>query len=198
MEDTTDQSNIGSPNTNISFETAAQTPARLQLVSHAHSPPHQPPPHLKYDLRCIQNPPKALRDSQTGLSKRLREHLLDHQDFQELLNCAEEEIRAAMAAHLAEGRTTNENKDDDDDDETDLDGYSVTLSVAAFCARGHHRSVAFIEELAIRKWPSKWEVRVVHRDLNREKSAHGKKHRDGMGKNRGRQAGGFDLVLGNE
>ncbi|KAM7183871.1 hypothetical protein V8F33_013322 [Rhypophila sp. PSN 637] len=105
-----------------------------------------------------------------------------------------------MAVHLAEGQTTNEDKDDDDDDdyETDLEGYNVTLSVAAFCARGHHRSVAFIEELAIRKWPREWEVRVIHHDLNRAKSAHGKKHWDGMDKPKGRQAGGFDLVLGNE
>ncbi|KAG7286255.1 hypothetical protein NEMBOFW57_008562 [Staphylotrichum longicolle] len=71
--------------------------ALLLLTSHAHAPPLQPPAHLKYDLRCIENPPKALRDSHTGLSKRLREHLRSHRDFCELLDRAESEIREAMS-----------------------------------------------------------------------------------------------------
>jgi RNase adaptor protein for sRNA GlmZ degradation len=152
----------------------------LLLTSHAHSPPLQPPPHLKYDLRSIENPPKALRDSHDGLSKRLREHLLSHQDFTVLLDRAETDIRTAV---------------------TELDGQVVTsgeattLSVAAFCARGRHRSVAFVEELATRAWPSGWEVRVVHRDLQNGRSRQGKQRR---GKMNGREAGGFHLVLGDE
>src|SRR5690242_6638847 len=103
--------------------------ALLLLTSHAHAPPLQPPAHLKYDLRCIENPPKALRDSHTGLSKRLREHLRSHRDFCELLDRAESEIREAMSGH---------------DLATEADDGAVSLSVAAFCARGHHRSVGFV------------------------------------------------------
>ena len=55
--------------------------AILVLTSHAYSLPLQPPPQLKYDLRAIENPPKTLRDSHTGVSKRLREHMRSHQDF---------------------------------------------------------------------------------------------------------------------
>jgi hypothetical protein len=46
-----------------------------------------------------------------------------------------------------------------DDDAVTSGG--VTLSVAAFCARGHHRSVAFVEDLATRAWPPEWEVRLL-------------------------------------
>lgn len=41
------------------------------------------------------------------------------------------------------------------------------LRVSAFCARGHHRSVAFVEELARRAWPTEWGVKVVHRDVHK-------------------------------
>ncbi|KAL2125757.1 hypothetical protein VTI74DRAFT_2847 [Chaetomium olivicolor] len=68
----------------------------LLLTSHAHSPPLQPPAQFKYDLRSIENPPKALRDSHTGISKRLREHLRRHQDFTILLDRAETDIRNAV------------------------------------------------------------------------------------------------------
>jgi hypothetical protein len=151
--------------------------AVLLLTSHAHSPPLQPPAQLQYNLRSIENPPKSIRDSYTGVSKRLREHLQGHQDFTNLLDRAETEIRAAMSGL----------------DVTTSDG--TVLSVAAFCARGHHRSVGFIEELAARTWPSGWEVRVVHRDLHSHRSSQGKKRK---GKEDRRAAGGFHLVLGDE
>jgi hypothetical protein len=82
-----------------------------------------------------------------------------------------------------------------------MSGLDVTtsagtvLSVAAFCARGHHQSSGFIEELATRTWPSGWEVRVVHRDLNSHRSHQGKKRKC---REDGRVAGGFYLVLGDE
>lgn len=154
--------------------------AILLLTSHAHAPPLQPPAHLKYDLRSVENPPKALRDSHTGLSKRLREHLRSHRDFCELLDRAESEIREAMSGY---------------DLATEADGGAVSLSVAAFCARGHHRSVGFVEELGGRKWPEGWEVRVVHRDLKSGREGQkwkGKRRGGGKG---GREVGGFELVL---
>ena len=153
----------------------------LLLTSHAHSPPLRPPAQLKYDLRSIQNPPKALRDSHTGVSKRLREHLRSHPDFVALLDQAETDIQTAVAG--LEAATSGEG--------------GVTLSVAGFCARGHHRSVAFVEELATRAWPSGWEVEVVHRDLHVGRSRQGKQRKGGRGCD-GSDAGGFHLVLGNE
>ncbi len=146
----------------------------LLLTSHAHSPPLQPPAQLKYDLRCIENPPKALRDSHTGLSKRLREHLRSHQDFTDLLERAEAEIKTAVSA---------------------LDEDPPVLSVAAFCARGHHRSVAFVEELAAREWPTGWEVRAVHRELENGRARQGRQRK---GRRGNREEGGFHLVLGEE
>ncbi|KAK3316848.1 hypothetical protein B0H66DRAFT_306556 [Apodospora peruviana] len=162
--------------------------AVLLLTSHAHSPPLQPPPRLKYDLRSIDNPPKALRDSHTGVSKRLREHLLSHQDFNDLLDRVEADIRLAMSEAL-DAQDHAEAKDNEEE---------TVLSVAAFCARGHHRSVAFVEELAAKSWPSGWEVRVIHRDLHKAKSTQkGKQHGRGGGSAR-KQVGGFDIVLGHD
>jgi hypothetical protein len=38
------------------------------------------------------------------------------------------------------------------------------LRLGCFCARGYHRGVAFVEELARRAWAEEWGVEVVHRD----------------------------------
>ncbi|KAK6542060.1 hypothetical protein TWF694_007831 [Orbilia ellipsospora] len=53
--------------------------------SGAHYGPLKPPATLRYDLRNITNPPKKLRDTLDGRSKKLREHLLNEQDFADLL-----------------------------------------------------------------------------------------------------------------
>lgn len=45
------------------------------------------------------------------------------------------------------------------------------LHVGCFCARGQHRSVGFVEELAKRKWPKNWELDVVHRDLGHSRAS---------------------------
>lgn len=208
----------------------------LLLTSHAHAPPLLPRAALSYDLRAVENPPKAVRDSYTGVNKRLREHMLAQDGFVELLGRAEGEVRRFMEAVEREqpaasavrgegessasrdveedgeekGEGWDEDENDTQDDEGDGDGDSHEeddgeagrstdediLSVAAFCARGHHRSVAFVEELARRKWPPGWEVRVVHRDLGKARSQQGKGHgRGGRGGSR-RAAGGFHLVHG--
>ena len=36
------------------------------------------------------------------------------------------------------------------------------------CGSGHHRSVAFAEELRRRDWPGEWKVEVSHRDVTSE------------------------------
>lgn len=163
----------------------------LILISHASSPPLAPPPDLKYDLRSAPNPPKAIRDKYTGLDKRLREHLLGEERFVEMLETAELEIGEVMGGvverwsgdegdgqdEVEEGEHEDEDEDEDRDGEGEED--RPTLRVGAFCAAGKHRSVAFVEELARRKWP--WEVRVEHRDLGKSRRNDERKRR-GQGK----------------
>ncbi|KAF2034680.1 hypothetical protein EK21DRAFT_85253 [Setomelanomma holmii] len=204
----------------------------LILYSHGRTPPLHPPPDLKYDLRDVSSPPKALRDASDGRSKRLREHLLSDEKFMQKLGEVERNILDDMERKIkdwdadkdAQGGeeeeehagTTRETRrkvglEDGDKDERDLHGaddegevddedeeppqYETheqppkpTLRVGCFCALGHHRSVAFVEELARRKWPKEWGVEVVHRDLERRKGG-GK--REGQRRNwRGRDRGG--------
>lgn len=56
------------------------------------------------------------------------------------------------------------------------DGKSTELRVGCFCEVGRHRSVAFVEELARRKWPSDWEVEIYHRDVDQSKSKNKNQH----------------------
>lgn len=143
----------------------------LILISHASSPPLNPPPDLKYDLRSAPNPPKAIRDKCTGLDKRLREHLLAEEKFLEMLDRAERDIREAMEGVVERwkerGESAEVEKDEDDEEYEDSEGDGPVLRVGAFCAMGKHRSVAFVEELARKKWP--WDVTVEHRDLYRSR-----------------------------
>lgn len=186
----------------------------LILYSHARTPPLNPPPDLKYDLRNIPNPPKALRAVSDGRSKRLREHLLSDPTFVAKLNEGEREIREAMRRKLdkyenststvadsgegdrgereEEEEEGEENKtdeksrqaaegDEDDEDTEDRENEdvenkdeendeSILLRVGCNCALGHHRSVAFVCELASRDWPKDWLVQVEHRDLEKKRS----------------------------
>jgi hypothetical protein len=56
--------------------------------------------------------------------------------------------------------------------DNELDGH--VLRVGCCCARGRHRSVAFVEELARRQWPKDWDVQVEHRDLCNNKGSSAK------------------------
>lgn len=140
----------------VTEETAAPT---LTLTSHAQSPPLLPPPDLKYDLRSLGNPPKAIRDSFTGLSKRLREHMLSQDEFSSFLDRAEADIKEKMADLVGVDGAMKDQQD------------QAALFVGIFCSGGKHRSVAFVEELARRKWPSNWAVHVVHRDVHKPRNA---------------------------
>ncbi|OAL53189.1 hypothetical protein IQ07DRAFT_677932 [Pyrenochaeta sp. DS3sAY3a] len=95
----------------------------LILYSHGRSPPLFPAPDLKYDLRSIPNPPKALREVSDGRSKRLREHLLSEPKFVDKLRDVEADIRRAMQEKTEEwelekfeseqiGETDDEKNDD--------------------------------------------------------------------------------------
>jgi RNase adaptor protein for sRNA GlmZ degradation len=184
------------------------------ILSHAHAPPLNPAANLTYDLRTVPNPPKAIRDSYTGVDKRLREHMRQHDAFRELLVRAEGDIKEALAVLIGErgdGQVAVEDGGEDDDDEShgdeshvDDDEHEINdevdenhandgpvLRVGVFCARGQHRSVAFVEELARLDWPRDWEVRVLHRDLGKERG--GGKGGRGRGK-RGGKASEMDFV----
>ncbi|KAH7131969.1 hypothetical protein B0J11DRAFT_520449 [Dendryphion nanum] len=179
----------------------------LILYSHARTPPLNPAPDLKYDLRNIPNPPKALRAVSDGRSKRLREHLLSEEKFVERLEIVEGEVRAAMEGRIEEFgggeeeqeeelRVGREGKEENRDEQghsdvlpNEIENLSESdedererpiLRVGCNCALGHHRSVAFVCELAARAWPKTWEVRVLHRDLDRKRSG---------GKRQGQKAG---------
>lgn len=65
---------------------------RLQIFSYAHSPPLTPAPHLKYDLRKISNPPREMRQSYDGRSRRLKEFMSHDEDFVRMRDRAEREI----------------------------------------------------------------------------------------------------------
>ncbi|KIW01568.1 uncharacterized protein PV09_07042 [Verruconis gallopava] len=176
------------------------------LTSYAHVPPLHPTPRLKYDLRSTPDPPKSIRDAHTGISKKLRDHMLHQDHFCELLDKAEEDITAKVkvvekefhegitpsSPVLERKRTWSQQKYSDDegdevdedgevedeekkeDDDDDPEGKRPVLRVGAFCERGQHRSVAFVEELAARDWPKEWEIRIVHRDLGKKKGSNNK------------------------
>ncbi|KAF7192588.1 hypothetical protein HII31_06050 [Pseudocercospora fuligena] len=186
----------------------------LLIVSHARTPPLNPPGNLKYDLRSIPNPPKHIRDAYNGTSKRLREWMLAEPAFVTLVEQAIEEIEERMKdvdarSAADEGPATKEPETDDDeeanapdlgsesvhsDDEVDSDEDEVDdeaeitnvpdLTVDVSCERGKHRSVAFAEELAGRKWKD-WNVQVIHRDVK------SKRKQDEKFKDKQKRRGGF-------
>lgn len=71
----------------------------------------------------------------------------------------------------ADGAGEDEDENDEEENEEDNAGEGVTLRVGCNCALGHHRSVAFVSELAARPWPKDWIVEVVHRDLEKKRAA---------------------------
>ena len=184
---------------------ASTTRPILILYSHGRTLPLNPPPDLKYDLRSIPNPPKNARDAHDGRSKRLREHLLGELKFVQKLDEVESEILEAMETRIAETTEKLENdqdrrddgeesgedgeeeghrsSEDEEEDKDEHDSTEAVLRVGCNCALGHHRSVAFVEELARRKWPRNWSVQLIHRDIDRprgnDKKARGKGLRRG-------------------
>ncbi|KAI6084723.1 hypothetical protein F4821DRAFT_242182 [Hypoxylon rubiginosum] len=67
-----------------------------------------------------------------------------------LLEAAEADIRGAM-------KTVAGKEDRGDED--------ITLRVGCLCGSGHHRSVAFSEQLAMVEWPRDWQLELTHRDV---------------------------------
>ena len=122
----------------------------LLLVSHNRFKPGTV--DLAYDLREIPNPPSALRKAHTGLSREIQEHLMSNTRYRYLVQVAEGEIRELMERKILEGVAA------------DARGQAG-VTVGIMCGSGHHRSVAFGEELSRRDWPDSWEIETCHRDV---------------------------------
>jgi hypothetical protein len=73
----------------------------LILISHSHRHPLSRPPNWKFDLRKVSNPPKHIRDAYDGRSKRLREHVMHHEDFTSLLDTAKRSIEEEMTVLIS-------------------------------------------------------------------------------------------------
>lgn len=172
--------------------------ASLLLTSYSHATRLRPTPDLRYDLRTARLPSRDVLRDRTGISKRVRERVLRFEDFSQLLALAETEIRSTMKDRRAGQRPTHRalqesapntkpaaragrtrdgagfGPDDGAGDGEEIereDAGRPVLSVGAFCMSGHHRSVAFVEELAGKMWPEGWEVRVNHRELQGSREA---------------------------
>ncbi|KAK6335187.1 hypothetical protein TWF718_010624 [Orbilia javanica] len=60
--------------------------------SGAHYGPLKPAAPLRYDMRDVTNPPRQLRGSMDGRSKKLRDHLMNDKDFIALLETIQNDI----------------------------------------------------------------------------------------------------------
>ncbi|KAF1846835.1 uncharacterized protein K460DRAFT_243882, partial [Cucurbitaria berberidis CBS 394.84] len=125
----------------------------LQITSYDRFTPPDPKPDLEYDCRLTKIPPRQVRLVHTGLDDKLQDELMSRDEFHDLLKRAEEEIRKLMDSRKARA------KGEDD---------AAVLRVGCLCGSGHHRSVAFAEQLGKIEWPERWDVRVNHRDLTDE------------------------------
>ncbi|KAE8453197.1 hypothetical protein EG329_011264 [Mollisiaceae sp. DMI_Dod_QoI] len=98
---------VDSPEDDLSLPDYAQNAVpevelpKLFLISHAHSPPLHPPPQLRFDLRTIPNPPKRIRDSHVGTSKRLQEWMEADPTFLARRDVIRDEIKEAMNELIA-------------------------------------------------------------------------------------------------
>jgi hypothetical protein len=104
-----------------------------------------------------------------------------HEEFMGGVEKAEGEIKVLMGELLKERDNTHEDVNEEEEEEEQGDD-TPSIRVGAFCEKGQHRSVAFIEELGRREWSNEWDVQVVHRDLGRDSGgASGRKQRGKRG-----------------
>ena len=112
--------------------------------------PLSPHPDLSIDLRSLPNPPKHIRNGQTGLSKPLRDWLfvdaLAQQRFQQTCRLIREYLDVAR-----------------------MDGLRRVV-VGVNCQIGRHRSVAVVEELGRVRFEG-WNVVIRHRDVHRKRAS---------------------------
>lgn len=127
----------------------------IEIISHAHAPPLDPPADVKFDLRRIENPPRQQRNEYDGRAKRMRKEFLQDPQFETLVETARKEVSDLVAARQKNITAPSE---------------AICVRVESVCIRGKHRSVAFAEELRCKQhWPKGWQVVVSHRDVDRQK-----------------------------
>ncbi|KAF3910284.1 hypothetical protein ABW21_db0206213 [Orbilia brochopaga] len=161
--------------------------------------PLQPPATLRYDLRKVANPPKQLRDTLDGRSKKLRNHLTNDKGFMQLLDTIHADILHEIGLlqvdkgetsdatqhlqHLQSPHDAQEHNDTADEGSSGAidigeeiaraaeheSDRKLTLTVNCFCHRGRHRSASMVEELARLRWPADIDVEVFHRDIDRSR-----------------------------
>jgi RNase adaptor protein for sRNA GlmZ degradation len=99
-----------------------------------------------------QNPSPQMRKTCTGLDSKLQDELMSRESFSDIVTRAEDDIRRLM--EIKDVRASREDE-------------KAIVRVGCLCGSGHHRSVAFAEQLGKIRWSEDegWDVRVVHRDL---------------------------------
>lgn len=122
----------------------------LEITSYNRFTPPNPKPDFEYDCRMTKNPARQTRHIHTGLDSSVQDELTSRDEFNDLIDRAEGDIRKLM--EVKEARA----KGQDD---------TAVVRVGCLCGSGHHRSVAFAEQLGKIEWPGEWSVRVNHRDL---------------------------------
>jgi RNase adaptor protein for sRNA GlmZ degradation len=122
----------------------------LEITSYDRFTPLDPKPDLEYDCRATNNPSRQARLTSTGLNDSLQDELMRRDSFSDMYSRAAEDIWRLM--EVKDARASR-------------DGEVAVVRVGCLCGSGHHRSVAFAEQLGKIKWPEEWDVRVEHRDL---------------------------------
>lgn len=92
----------------------------LILTSHGHSPPLNPPPDLRVDVRNLPNPPKHIRDAYNGTSKRLQEWMKENPVFIARRDAIRTEIEAVMTKKMDEHEKKDVLKVEPKDNEKDI------------------------------------------------------------------------------
>jgi RNase adaptor protein for sRNA GlmZ degradation len=124
----------------------------LEITSYDRFTPPSPKPDLEYDCRMTENPSRQIRKTCTGLDSILQDELMHRDSFSDVVTRAEDDIRRLM--EVKDVRASREDE-------------VAIVRVGCLCGSGHHRSVAFAEQLGKVKWceDDEWEIKVVHRDL---------------------------------
>ncbi|KAG9194434.1 hypothetical protein G6011_04469 [Alternaria panax] len=137
---------------NQGSETSQPQRPILEITSYDRFTPPSPKPDLEYDCRMTQNPSQQTRKTCTGLDSTLQDELMRRDAFSDIVTCAENDIRRLMAVKDVRASRV---------------GETAMVRVGCLCGSGHHRSVAFAEQLGKVRWSEDdaWEIRVVHRDL---------------------------------
>ncbi|KAH6882205.1 hypothetical protein BKA58DRAFT_446667 [Alternaria rosae] len=126
----------------------------LEITSYDRFTPPSPKPDLEYDCRITENPSRQIRKTCTGLDSTLQDELMQRESFSDTVARAEDDIKRLM--EIKDVRASREDE-------------VAIVRVGCLCGSGHHRSVAFAEQLGKVKWSEdgSWEIRVVHRDLTK-------------------------------